>query len=225
MSKVIPKEQLTAYQRWELNAFEEHGDSEYLTPRDLAGRDMNPSQVSLPTAQDLENIQQQAWQEAYALGLEEGRKAGLASGQEEAQRLNRQLDTLAVAMDSASLAQDERLAKEVLDLALGVAKQIVRANLKVKPELILVALREALLSLPSLSGHHKVIVHPDSAALVREWLAHEHSHLTWKVLEDPLMESGGFRFEGAHSELDASLPTRWREIVACLGNDTTWIDV
>jgi flagellar assembly protein FliH len=224
MSKVIPKEQLTAYQRWELNAFEDHDTADQSSPRERAGKELRPDQVNLPTAADLENLHQQAWQEGYALGLEEGRKAGFASGQEEAQRLNRQMELLATAMDTASLKQDERLANEVLDLALAVAKQITRTHLKLKPELILPALREALLSLPSLSGHHKVFVHPDSAALIKDWLAHEHGHLAWKVLEDAQLEPGGFRFESAHSELDASLPSRWREIIASLGTDTAWID-
>jgi flagellar biosynthesis/type III secretory pathway protein FliH len=47
--------------------------------------------------------------------------------------------------------------------------------------------------------------------LVREWLAQEHGHLSWKVVSDPQLEPGGFRFESTYSEMDGSLRTRWRE--------------
>ena len=219
MTKVIPKEQLTAYQRWELNAFEDTASQQGTIDPVLT-----PGKITLPTAGEIEDLHEQAWQEGYALGLEEGRKAGLASGQAEIKRQTEWIETLAEAMNTARLQQDERLAKEVLELALCIAKQITRTSLKTKPDLILVALREALLSLPSLSGHHKIMVHPDDAATVSEWLDHEHGQASCKIVVDAQMEPGGFRIESAHSELDASLASRWREIIASLGADPKWID-
>jgi flagellar assembly protein FliH len=134
------------------------------------------------------------------------------------------LRQLAEALQVERLRQDEAIAREVLELALNVAQQMLRATIQARPESILVVIREALQSLPTLSGHHKVVVHPDDAAVVREWLAKEHGHLSWKVAEDGHAQPGGFRFESDHSELDASLETRWREITGCLGTDTTWMD-
>ena len=55
-SKSIPKEQLSAYQRWELSAFDQPG----------AG-------VKLPTADEIQRIQQQAYQEGFAAGMKDGR--------------------------------------------------------------------------------------------------------------------------------------------------------
>ena len=75
-----------------------------------------------------------------------------------------------------------------------------------------------------MSGHHKVVVHPSDAEIVRAWLDGEHGHLSWKVAEDAQISPGGFRFESTHSELDASLETRWRETVACLGTETSWME-
>jgi flagellar assembly protein FliH len=80
MSKVIPKEQLTAYQRWELAAFEDSGLGQRAaatpsppTPTLRTKR----SKVVLPTAEEVEELHQEAWREGYNLGQEEGRKAGL----------------------------------------------------------------------------------------------------------------------------------------------------
>lgn len=227
MSKVIPKEQLTAYQRWELAAFEEPGTqggnpSDAEVPRVDDGEDA--LRVSFPTAEELERIHQEAWQEGYDLGMEEGRKAGFESGRQDGEKYTRQLRALTEALDTDRMRQDEEVAQEVLALAISVAQQIVGASLRAKPELLLSTIREALLSLPSLQGHYRVIVHPGNAQVVKDWLAQEHNHLSWKLVEDEQMEPGGFRFESAHSELDGSMQSRWREIVACLGASVEWLD-
>lgn len=226
MSKVIPKEQLTAYQRWELADFE----SESTGPGRANGHPGVPeptvseAPLVLPTAEDVERLHQQAWQEGYQLGLEEGRKAGhemgLKAGEEHVQHLR----ALADALDTGRLRQDEAIAREVLTLALTMAQQVVRHALQVKPELILEGIKEALLSLPSLTGHHKIVTHPDHVALVQEWLTQEHGHLSWKVSPDSQMEPGSFRFESTYSELDGNLRTRWQEITDCLGVDEAWLN-
>jgi flagellar assembly protein FliH len=230
MSKVIPKEKLTAYQRWELAPFEDSGGSISSAPRpggpiEPGGMDMDAEGVQVfPTAEALEHIHQEAWQEGYNLGQEEGKKAGFEAGRQDGEKYARQLRHLAEALETDRLRQDEEVAQEILALAIAVAQQMVGATLSVKPELILSTIREALLSLPTLSGHHRVVVHPDNAQMVREWLDQEHNHLSWKIVEDNQLESGGFKFESAHSELDASMQTRWREIVECLGASAEWLE-
>ncbi len=230
MSKVIPKEQLTAYQRWELAAFEESGRAAPAMGESGYEEAMAESegegglQLNLPTAEDLERIHQEAWQEGYNLGLEEGRKAGYDAGRQDGEKYVRQMRSLTDALDVERLRQDEEIAQEVLTLALSVAQQVVGTSLRVNPELLLETIREALISLPALSGHYRVVVHPDSAQVVKDWLAQEHNHLSWKVVEDSQMELGGFRFESTQSELDASMQARWREVIACLGANTEWLD-
>ncbi len=229
MSRVIPKEQLTAYQRWELGSIES-GSRE---PGSVVTAPAPPPpppepepvfSVAMPTAEDLERIQREAWQEGYDLGVEEGRKAGYDAGYRTGEEAAERLRQLAEALSVESLRQDDAIAREILDLALNVAQQVLRASIQARPQGILEVIREALQSLPTLSGHHKVVVHPDDAAVVREWLEREHSHLSWRVLEEPGMSPGGFRFESANNELDATMETRWREVTGCLGVDTSWMD-
>ncbi|PIV87847.1 MAG: hypothetical protein COW48_09410 [Hydrogenophilales bacterium CG17_big_fil_post_rev_8_21_14_2_50_63_12] len=224
MSRVIPKEQLTAYQRWELGSFDPaSAESESAMP----SPESEPEallKVTLPTAEDIERIQKEAWREGLEMGFAEGRKVGYQDGYKTGEAQAERLRQLAEAMQVESLRQDDTLAREVLELVLNVAQQMLRATIKAKPESLLVVIREALLTLPTLSGHHKVVVNPADVDMVREWLDREHGHLSWKVVEDPQMSPGGFRFESAHSELDASLETRWREITNCLGTETAWLD-
>ena len=225
MSKVIPKEQLTAYQRWELAAFDEVTPAANPLPATpvVAEPEVSEPKVVLPTAEELERLHQEAWQEGYQLGMEEGRKAGLAAGQEDIDRQLRLMQTMASTLEGAQLRQDQEVAREILELSLVMARQVLRSALAVKPEVFLDAIGEALKTLPSLNGHHKIITHPDSAELVRNWLAHEHGHLSWKVMEDDQMEPGSFRFEGTNNELDGNIRDRWLELTQCLGADDSWL--
>lgn len=228
MSKVIPKEQLTAYQRWELATFDDANDSPAQPQLQPDAADASPAappdaQVVLPTAEEIEELHQEAWQEGYQLGLEEGRKAGLLAGQAEAERHAAELRALVAALEAGQLGQDQEVAREVLELSLVMARQILRSALRIRPELLLDAISEALKTLPALNGHHKIVTHPDSAQIVRDWLAHEHGHLSWKVVEDMQMEPGDFRFESAYSELDGRIRSRWIELSSCLGADESWL--
>lgn len=224
MSKVIPKEQLTAYQRWELADFEAaHAEGSHHSTGNAHSTSRADHKFVLPTAEEVERLHQQAWQEGYQLGLEEGRKAGFETGKRASEEHVQHLHALAEALEAGRLRQDEAIAREVLALAVTVAQQVVRRAIRVNPELILDAIKEALLSLPSLSGHHKIVVHPDHVGIVQDWLAQEHGHLSWKVSPDGQMEPGSFRFESTYSELDGSLRARWQEITDCLGADETWL--
>jgi flagellar assembly protein FliH len=156
--------------------------------------------------------------------MEEGRKAGFEAGPGMGKTRSACCAPWWKPWKAGRLRQDEEVAREVLALALTVAQQVVRKAIQIKPDLVLGAIREALLSLPVLNGHHKIVAHPDHVELVREWLAQEHGHLSWKVVSDPQLEPGGFRLESTHSEMDGSLRARWREITECLGvDDDSWL--
>lgn len=222
-ANVIPKEQLTAYQRWELLGIEEPRQPEAVTQAEP-----EPEGVPLPTAEDIERIHQQAAQEGFRMGQEEGYqagyKAGFDAGRQAAAELASQLGALVTALDNEQIRQDEAIARELLGLSLAVARQMIRSALQVKQGLVLEIIREAMNSLPSLTGHLRIMVHPDDVEALREFMEAEHSHFAYKVVADSRLERGGFRIESNHSEVDGQLPIRWREIVDCLGSDSEWLE-
>jgi flagellar assembly protein FliH len=221
-SRVIPKEQLTAYQRWELAAVEDLARLQAETAGQGGGK--GPNGLALPTAEEIERIHQEAWEEGRELGLKEGREAGYQEGLKAGQEHVRRLASFLEALDVARMRQEEAIAREVLNLALAVSRQILHASVAVKEGLVLAAIREAFASLPSLSGHLRVIVNPADADDVRNWLGAEHGHVPCKVHEDPAMERGGFRFENDSSILQGEMSMRWREVVSCLGADQDWLE-
>ena len=199
-SNIIPKEKLSAYQRWELNSL------------DGSAR----STVPLPTAEEVENTHQQAYQEGFAAGYREGK------GKVDAELAR--LVQLMSALDGALNQFDETLTQNLLSLALDVAKQMLREALRVRPELVLPVISEAVNSLPQASQHPHLKLHPEDAALVRSLMADELNNFHWKLIEDNRVERGGCRVETTSSEIDATMENRWKRILAALGREGAWLE-
>lgn len=207
-SKIIPKEQLSAYQRWELNSLDGSASSA----------------VPLPTAEEVENVHQQASREGFAAGQQEGFAAGYREGKGKVDAELARLAQLMSALDGALNQFDEALTQNLLSLALDVAKQMLREALRVRPELVLPVIREAVNSLPQASQHPHLKLHPEDAALVRSLMADEVNHFHWKLIEDSRMERGGCRVETTNSEIDATMENRWKRILVALGSEGAWLE-
>lgn len=207
------KDQLSAYERWELHDFQGGGSGRKPRRAAPASATAPAEGVKLPTAEDIERIHAQAHTDGYAAGYEEG----TARARSEAMRLNSMVENL----DAALATIDQQVAEELLGLALEIARQVVRQTLAAKPDVILGALREALQHLPQ--HHAAIFVHPDDAALVRSSLGDQLSHSSNRIVEDPALTRGGCRIEAGGSQIDASIETRWRRIAASLGMKSEWL--
>lgn len=195
----LEPEKLTAWQRWELPNFD-------------GGRVVGPGGVALPTASQIDEMHRQARDEGFQTGYAEG----VSKASQENQRL-------AALIESLTQQVDEQIARELLDLSLDIARQMLHQALKVNPELMLGVVNEAIGTLPHFNQGAHMVLHPEDAALVRERMGEQLTHAGWKIFEDARIERGGARFETANSQIDASLETRWKRIVAALGKDTSWL--
>jgi len=197
-SRFIRKEDLSAYQRWEIGAIGER----------VARLDPG---VRLPTAGDLQAMQEDVIREGY--------NAGLAEAQAQAARLAAVLQNI----EGARQEMQERLADEILELALDIANQIVRTSLKVHPELILPLVREAVQALPAVQGEPMLVLNPADADFVREQLAEELERGRWRIAADAGFPPGGCRIESAGGDVDATLGKRWARVMEALGANHDWL--
>jgi flagellar assembly protein FliH len=214
MSNIIPKEQLSAYQRWEMDAFED------VRAGDHGGGN---GQVPLPTAEAIELMHQQAHQEGYREGLEQGKEQGYREGLEQARQEAQRLNDLLNQVNDTLQQLDQDMAQQLLELSLGIARQMLRQALAVRPELVLTVVKEAINSFPQANQHPQLVLHPQDAALVRSSLEAELTHGHWRVLEDSQIEPGGCRLETAYGELDATLERRWQGVLESLGQSGDWL--
>jgi len=198
MSDALAPEKLTAWQRWEAPNFEAGG--------------LRAGDMALPTAAQIDEMHRQARDEGFRAGYVEGLKKAVQENQR-----------LADLIGSLELQVDEQVAHELLELSLDIARQMLHEALKVNPELLLGVVREAIATLPHFNQGAHLVLHPDDAALVRERMGEQLNHSGWRIFEDARIDRGGARLDTANSQIDASLESRWKRIVAALGQDTSWL--
>jgi flagellar assembly protein FliH len=174
--------------------------------------DMNSPAVNqrLPTVSGLVDLQEEAYKEAFDQGLAEGRKAGQVEVRAQVDKLAAMFHDLARPFE----VLDAEVERELLTLAMALARQIVRRELKTDPTQIIGIVRDAIAALPVTARDVRVHLHPEDAAVVREHLAPTESERAWTLVEDPVMARGGCQITTTTSRIDARLETRLAAILS-----------
>jgi flagellar assembly protein FliH len=157
-----------------------------------------------PTVGGLADLQAEAHKEAFEQGLMEGREAGRAEVRAQVERLAGMFYDLAKPFEQL----DAEVERELLTLAMALARQIVRRELKADPTQIIGIIREAIAALPVAARDVRVHLHPEDAAVVKQHLAPTENERAWVIVEDPVMARGGCQITSATSRIDARLETR-----------------
>ena len=224
MTGFIPKEKLTAYQRWEVAAFDE---AEQAARKASAVAEATPARppepeqvpesppVVLPTAADIERMYTEAQQQGYMAGYDEG----IATARSEAA----QIDALLTGVQQSISELDQQVAEQLLATAIEIASQVLRQSLQIKPDLLLPVVKEAITTLHTHNGHPALFVHPQDAELIRSHLGDQLAHNNWRIIEDNALTPGGCRVELGSSEVDATLETRWRRVIESIGITQDWL--
>jgi flagellar assembly protein FliH len=248
----IPKEQQTAFQRWEMTSF---GDER---PSTLAARDAEqhaleaaraqqlleqrmqqalleqeqalaeigpppPPPPSYPSVEEVEAIREQARLDGYEEGHAAGHADALALGKIESAKELEHLRALTDSFGTAVQQADQLIANDVLELALQLAKGMLKTALQVKPELVLPIVREAIEYLPVLQQPALLVLHPDDAAVVREGIGEELDKGGWRVIEDASVGRGGCKVDTASNQIDAQAASRWQRLTHALGQNVDWL--
>jgi len=183
--------------------------------------------MQFPTAAELEALREGARAEGYAEGLEEGRAAGRAeayeAGRQEVAAEMETLRTMAASFSGAVTAADETIASDVLDLALHLARSMVRTAFTVRPELIIPIVREAIDYLPVLQQPAILALNPDDIEIVRAALSDELDKGGWRVVADPQVGRGGCKVDTASNQIDAQAAARWNRLTHALGKNVEWL--
>lgn len=195
MSKVIAAEHLAPFRRLEL-------------PEMGAG-----SRGGRLTVDDLQSVHKQAYEEGYAQGQREGYAAGKGQVVQEAQRLA----ALTAALARPLADMDDAAIGELAQLALALARHMVRRELKTDPGQIVAIIREAIASLPAATQDLRLELHPEDAKLVRQALSLDAAGAAgWQLVEVPTMTRGGCVVATDKSRIDATLEARFAALAAQL---------
>ena len=198
-----------------------------------------PAQRAAPAPEDAAQSRARAEAEGSAQGYQQGYAEGLAAGRAQGVREADELRALLAPL-GASLHRLEQATEESLTaLALEIARQVLRHEVRTHPEHILTVLRQALSAFPLRGGTPWVRLHAEDVALVRA-LAPEIEAAGVTLLADDSLERGDLivasdseekwakpdrRWRGrGHPEgetrLDLRLEERWRQVIAQLFEGT-----
>lgn len=237
MSRIIPKEQLAGYQRWQIGSFDKPatpGTSQAeasQASRGPEGSQDSPTndggmvlEIPFPTADDLARINDAARTEGYQAGYEEGLAAGEAEFNTRTAEQTAQLSTIIGNLQVSLAHLDQEISNQLLDLAIEIASQVLRGALNVQREHLLPTIREALAELPL--HHSSISLHLNPAdaealsALLKDQLAHTGAH----IVPDIGISEGGCQVKAGSSEIDATIETRWRRVLEAIGIEATqWL--
>lgn len=166
------------------------------------------SEDSIPTAQLVEQWRRQAEEEGYQQGLERA--------QQETGELQRRLLDIIEFFEHPLRSLNEDIEHQLTQLAVALAQQLVRRELKVEPGEIIGLIRDSVKLLPGNTRNISILLHPEDARLVRSALSLETSddEHSWKLIEDPMITRGGCQINAAPSAINATLENRLSELAA-----------
>ncbi len=188
-------------------------------------------EITLPTAEEIEQIHQQAFKDGHDSGhkegIEAGHKEGYDTGYEEGCARGRleaaELHQLVDSLDTALSSLDKTIGEEILSLSLEIARLVVRDTISTKPEIIATVVREALQQSPH--PHAQIHLHPADIELVKRYLVEQITQSGHRLIDDGSIERGGCKIEAAGTHVDASVATRWQRVTESLSQKPlAWAD-
>lgn len=212
----IPKEQQTAYERWEMSSFAEGNQS-------ISGIKAKKKEHDTVASEKISQIFETASKEAYAKGMQEGFAVGMAKAREYAQDEKQQFIKLMESFSDALEKSDEQIADDALSLALEIAKAMLKTKLNIDHSVVLPVVMDAIHYLPYVQKPARILVNHEDAQILREYLAEEIASQHWQIQEDINVERGGCIVETGANQIDATNEVRWKRISEALAQKSDWL--
>jgi len=144
-------------------------------------------------------------QDAYKAGFARGLADGMASSQSELNHRLSRLDEAILFISKPIDAVEEHVEQELAGLAIEIARQILRREIKLDSGHVVAVVREAIASLPISTEPMSVHLNPVDALCVKEALSLSDTDHSYRIIEDPVVSRGGCRIMSATSQIDATM--------------------
>lgn len=212
------------------NALNRHSEWKYEPPEE-------EEEILPPTAEEIEAIRTAAYEEGFAQGLgegtEQGVQQGMAQGHEEglkqgkeqgfqegyqqgAQQIAEQTEMwklLNGALQNPIATVEQELQKELVVLAVSLAKSVIRSEVQTNQDMVFRALSEGLKVLPIQEKQYQIRVHPTDMILIQQHFTPEEiANHNWLLIEAPELSPGGCEISTENNAVDVSIEKRMRDV-------------
>ncbi len=177
-----------------------------------------------------ELAKEEAEKKGYEAGRAEGYAAGYAEGEakiraEQQARLDAEIaerlapiEQLVAQFSQAAAALDERIGRQLVDLAIETGRQLAGRALEIRPEHILDDVQELLENHPGLTGSPTLYVAADELSRVEHHLGQSLAGAGWRLRADASLASGDCRIEDDEREIDSTDADRWARLLQAVGH-------
>lgn len=210
---------LTAYEKWELPALSSNKDqgSGESYWQQAASNAKKPA-IKLPTAEEIEAIRKNAYEEGFAKGKAEGHdtglKQGLDAGKKQIDAELAKLGQIITAIQTPLDQQRNEIELVIVSLVEKIAQHIIRRELSISSDCVLELLKEAFEFIKTGSDTITIHLNPKDHTQVLELLQKlpEYNE-QWNLKEHKNLSPGGCIVERAETSIDATIDTRFQGIV------------
>jgi flagellar assembly protein FliH len=196
-------------------------------PGQAEAQQQQAEQAAQP-APDIGALVQAARQEGYQDGYRNGLAALESYKQTQAAQLaahmNDQIGALASDFHQRLEVLEQQLAGRMAGVALELARQVVRTELRQNPELVVDVAEQAIGVLLTSAREVMVRLHPEDHALAQAQLAEALATRGARLVADAQVSRGGCLVESDIAVVDASIEARWARAAAALGYAAPWHD-
>jgi flagellar assembly protein FliH len=219
-ARFIPREELGAFAAWTPGALSGGAvpDAPLRRATDRPAGERDAAGVADALATQLRAARQSGYQDGYRDGL----VALEAFKQAHAKQVTAQLGVLTETYQRELDALQQQMALAVAAAAAQLARQVVRAELASRPELITAVAQEAIDTLLMSASHITLRVHPDDHALVAQGTGEALAARGARLVADATLVRGGCLVDSDIGAIDATLQTRWERAAAALGCASAW---
>ena len=225
----IPKEKLTAYERWELPLLDAKGNEvseEDRNVKPLTAADIDEIR-QVARADGLEEGHSEGYKAGYEKGHEAGHEEGFASGEKDGREQGEKKALKETRKDvEASLERLDELMGELLvpirrhedelesalvNLTTVLSRAVLFRELSIDSSQISAVVKRAMAALPSTSDNVRIHINPDDFQYVSE--VAERFEAKSSIVEDAAIMRGGCRLETRHSLVDYTIEKRFQKAV------------
>jgi flagellar assembly protein FliH len=178
------------------------GSEKVIRHRDVLPDPNKEQSQAIPTANEIEQWRKDAQDEGY----QEGLKLASIKSIEIQNRLLQLIDFLEHPFKSLN----EEVEQQLSQVAVSLAQQLVRRELKIESGEIVGLIRDLVELLPGNARGIRIFLHPEDAILVRDALLIEadNEERSWKLIEDAMITPGGCKIKSESSNINATLENR-----------------
>ncbi len=220
-TRFVPREEIDGCSAWRFSSMD--GSDQALLPAE-------PVAVETERHHALEAALSDARQQAYADGFQHGHNAGSqetrdaleATVRRSAEETAVRMGQLLHGMADQLIASEQQIARQILELACDIARQVVRQELQVNTRHLRAVIGEALETMVEDGLPATVRMHPEDLALVKGALIETLGDNAPDLVADPAVSPGGCLIHSPSSTVDATIEKRWARAIGNLGLSNAW---